>query len=119
MTAFIEALLQLAGVAVLTLGGFAIHRLSDWLKLRADDQVRTYLLATLDRAVEFGKAEARRRIRDGAAGSHETLAAELARQYTLDRVPDALARFGVGTPGLDQMIQARMPKPPAILGGAP
>ena len=106
----IEALLQLAGVAVLALGGLAIRHLADWLKLRADSEVRGYLLQALERAVEYGQAEARRRVHAGGAGG-ANVSAELAAGYVQDRVPGALVRFGIDAVALDQMIRARMPKP--------
>jgi hypothetical protein len=114
MNELIDALLQLAAVAVLGLGGMAIRRLSDWLKLRADSEVRGYLTAALDRAVEYGLAEARRRARDGVTGATNQ-AAELATTYVRDRVPAALTRFGIDSVGLDQMVRARLPRPPAGL----
>lgn len=118
MTDLIEALLQLVAAGVLALGGYAITRLSTWLKLRADDQVRGYMLAALDRAVEYGMTEARRRVRDGLSKSSPHLAAELARDYAQQQVPDALARLKIDTAGLDRMVRARMPLPVKPFDGA-
>lgn len=119
MNDLIEAVLGLAATGVLTLGGFAIRRLADWLKLRADSEVRSYLMAALEKAVEYGVAEARRRAIDSGIKGGTAVQAELARDYMQARVPDALARLGVDTAGLDQMIRARLPKPPSgMLGGA-
>jgi hypothetical protein len=115
MQDLIEALLQLAAVAVLGLGGFAIRHLADWLKLRADSEVRDYLQTALDRAVEFGLSEARRRVIAGGLGG-VNVAAEIARDYAQDRVPGALARFAIDTSALDQMIRARLPSPPRTVG---
>jgi len=115
MSMLIDALLQLAAIVVLALGTFAIRHLADWLQLRADSEVRGYLQATLERAVEYGRAEALRRVRDGGIGG-QNVAAEIARDYVQDRVPAALARFGIETPALDQMIRARMPVPPRAVG---
>ena len=108
MTELLDALLTVAVTAVLTLGGVAIRHLADWLRLRADGEVRAYLIQVLDRAVDYGLAEARRRAFDGT----KPVPAELARDYVVSRVPDALARFGMDTAALDQMIRARLPKPP-------
>jgi hypothetical protein len=118
LDALLDAALQIVAAAVLVLGGFAVRALTIWLNLRADDQVRGYLQQALDRAVEYGISEARRRVRDGAEGrgSQANIAAELARDYAQQRVPDALARFGIDTAGLDQLIRARMPKPPSFPG---
>jgi hypothetical protein len=108
--------LQIVAAAVLVLGGFAVRALTVWLNLRADDQVRAYLQQALDRAVEYGLAEARGRVAAGPARNN--IAAELARDYAQQRVPDALARFGIDTAGLDQLIRARLPKLPSWPGAA-
>lgn len=120
MNDLIQALIGLAGVALLSLGTLAVHRLAGWLKLGADDKVRGYLLETLDRAVDFGEAEARKRLTgpeglvvgDVSKSRVTNLATELAREYAATRVPDALRRFGINSAGLDQMIRARMTVPP-------
>ena len=119
MNEFLDALLQLAAAGVLALGGFAINRLAGWLKLRADSEVRLYLQAALERAVEYGQAEARRRVMAGLVPREalQNAAGELARDYMQDRVPDGLARFKIETAALDKMIRARMPKPPTPYPG--
>jgi hypothetical protein len=113
------AILEFVAALVLGLAGLAIRRLDDWLKLRADGEVRAYLTAALDRAVEYARAEAARQPRTTPAAGASTstaIVAEIARDYVRARVPDALARLGVDTAGLDQLIRARLPKPP-IVGG--
>jgi hypothetical protein len=67
----LDAGLQIGTLLLMSLGGYAVKRGADWLKLSSDSQVRAYL----------------------------------------NTVPDALARFGIGTADLDAMIRARMPKP--------
>lgn len=116
MNDILDALLQAAALGVMTLGAWAIGQLSDWLKLRADSEVRSYLLAALDRAVEYGQAEARRRlgavVSEDARASLPALTLDLARAYAQERVPDALRRLGVPKAGLDAMLLARLPRPP-------
>jgi len=109
------AMLEFAATLVLSLAGLAIRRLADWLKLRADSEVRQYLTAALDRAVEYARAEAARQPRS-ALPTGGSIVAEIARDYVQTRVPDALARLGIDTAGLDQLIRARLPRPP-IVGG--
>lgn len=124
MNDVLDAVLQVAALGVMTLGAWAIGRLSDWLKLRADSEVRSYLLAALDRAVEYGQAEARRRLgavaSEAARDGMPALALALARGYAQERVPDALRRLGVEEAGLDAMLVARLPRPPmpgSLIGG--
>ena len=86
-----------------------------WLRLSNDDRVRAYLLQAVEAAVEYGRAEAWRRVSKEAAippGAQTNLAAELARDYVQSRVPDALNHFNIDTAGVDQMIRARIPGPP-------
>lgn len=119
MNDLIELLLGGAGTTVMALGAWAIARLGDWLRLRADSEVRAYLMEGLRIAVEYGQAEARRRAAEaGLAGpAARNVAAEAARDYALSRYPDALKRFNVDAAALDQMIRARMPKPPFVTAG--
>lgn len=116
MAGLIDAALQLVAIAVLTLGGLGIRHLADWLKLRADSEVRAYLMAGLDRAVEFGRAEARRRLLAPGSGMQReevpTLQVALARDYVAERFPDALARFGLDLPAVEKLVRARLPAPP-------
>lgn len=106
-------LIGAAATTLLGLGGVAIHRLADLLRLKADDQVRVYLQDVLARAIAFAEAEARRRLpnasADGAVQRIADATTEIAADYVRDRVPDALARFKVTDRGLAEMIQARLP----------
>ncbi|MDO9499021.1 hypothetical protein [Falsiroseomonas sp.] len=112
--------LELLAPILLFMGRHLIARASDWLRLRADSEVRAYLEAGLVRAVEYGKAEARRRVlADRLSRDAEVNAsAELARGYVQERFPDALKRFGVDASALDKMVRARMPKPAPSYGVA-
>lgn len=113
LAAVLPPLITGLSAALLGLGGVAVHRLADLLRLRADDQVRVYLQAVLERAIQFAEGEARRRLPAAtAAGAVQQLAeatTEIAAGYVRDRVPDALKRFGVTDRGLAEMIQARLP----------
>ncbi|WP_439596476.1 hypothetical protein [Falsiroseomonas sp.] len=112
--------LELLAPVALFMGRHLISRAAEWLKLRADSEVRAYLEAGLERAVAYGLAEARRRVVAGALPNNavSNAAGELARGYAQERWPDALARFDVDTVALDKMIRARLPKPtPAGLAG--
>ena len=118
--------IELVAAVMLIMGRSLILRAAEWLKLRADSEVRAYLMAGLDRAVEYGQAEARRRLLAGSVALRQdiqgvfvredvqTLEADLARDFALGRFPDALARFGVDAPALEAMIRARLPAPPAV-----
>lgn len=113
LATLLPLLLQAVAAGVLALGGFVIQRLAGWLKLRADSEVRAYLQQGLDLAVQYGQAEARRRVLAGAVPREAVgeAAADLARDYAQDRWPDALARFGIDADALGQMVRARLPKP--------
>lgn len=121
LSLLLDNALSVVAALLLVMGRQAIAHLADWLKLCADSEVRAYLNVGLDRAVEFGKAEARRRllsVTSEVAGERQpNLQLELARSYVQDRFPDALARFGVDTAALDKMLTARLPLPARPFGG--
>lgn len=110
MQALLEVLLQLAAAGVLTLGGYAIQRLGSWLKLREDGEVRAYLNAALERAVDLALAEARGRLPTYARLTHPEVDAvvERAAEYARATVPDALARFRIDNAGLRDRVAARL-----------
>lgn len=116
LTPLLDHGLELAGTAVALLGARAVAKAGDYLKLRADSEVRAYLTKGLELAVEYGKAEARRRVSALAPEATANVQLETARAYVQDRFPDALKRFGVDTAALDKMLQARLP-PPRQFGG--
>lgn len=113
--------LELVAAFLLFVGRSAIARLAEWLKLRADSEVRVYFTAGLERAVDYGKAEARRRLlsRTSEVASEQlpNLTLQIARSYVQDRFPDALRRFGIDTVALDKMLSARLPAPARPFGG--
>ena len=69
-------------------------------------------------APEITPAEAKRLAGSGEVAGIRNRAAEIARSYMQQRVPDALARFAIDTVALDQMIRARLPKRPPFPGAA-
>lgn len=110
MNAFLDALLQLAATGVLAFGGYAIHRVCAWLRLREDSEVRKYLDETLRRGVDLAEAEMRRNLPGYARPTEAALNTAVARVagYAQDRVPAALAHFGVNDLGLMEMARARL-----------
>ncbi|MEI6159996.1 MAG: hypothetical protein WCP77_09200 [Roseococcus sp.] len=116
MNALLEVLLQLLASGVLALGGYAITRLSDWLKLKEDSEVRVYLNQALERGVDLALAEARGRLPGYARLAHPEVstAVERAAEYARDTVPDALARFRIDGEGLRDMVSARLATRPGI-----
>lgn len=104
----IEALIGLAAAALLGLGTLAIRRLTTWLRLSEDDKVRGYL----ETALENGIALARQKVLEraataGTAQIRSAVAAEASR-YVIERVPDALKRFGVTERGVKDLVAARL-----------
>ena len=119
---FLDQGAQLLALVVLAIGAQAVRRLAprlaDWLHLESDAKVRAYLEKALAAAVDFGLKEARRRMpataaEDPAHGAVTGRALELAMDYALHRVPDALKRFGLTGPNLRDYVLARLPWPEA------
>jgi hypothetical protein len=115
MQALLDVLLQLAATCLLALGGYAIARLSTWLKLREDSEVRGYLNQALERAVDLALAEARGRLPAYARLAHPEVNAvvERAAEYARAAVPDALARFRIDSAGLKERVSARLAARPS------
>ncbi|MBX9873366.1 MAG: hypothetical protein K2X84_00810 [Beijerinckiaceae bacterium] len=116
-----DASLPAISAVLLFMGRAVINHGADWLKLRADSEVRAYLTEGLDRAVAYGQAEARRRLgpitNEAARERLPAMTIEIAAQYATQRWPEALARFGIDAPALDAVLKARLPAPPRPLGG--
>ena len=125
MTEILGLLIEIAAFTLLSAGtagvGALAPRVARWLRLANDDRVRAYLLRAVEAAVEYGQAEARRRILASAGDipreRQANIAADLAREYVQSRVPDALGHFGIDAAGVDQMIRARIPGPRPLVGG--
>lgn len=112
----LDQLIQLAGLAVLSLGGWAIRLGAERLRLSNDAAVREYLQRGLELAVDYGRSEARRRLlsanaQGGAVQSAAALSIDLAHGYVQQHYPDAIKRFGLDDEALDRMIRARLPAP--------
>lgn len=104
-----------SGIAagVLWLGRAAVSALVGYIQQRTrldlDDHTRAYLDAALRRAVTYAET----RIDEAADASlsavdlHNVTLAH-AVNYVIDRVPDALAHFGITPSSLADMVEARM-----------
>lgn len=116
LSLLLDNALSVVAALLLVMGRQVIAYLADWLKLKADSEVRAYLTAGLDRAVEFGQAEARRRLgpvtSEAARERLPGMVVEIASQYATERWPDALKRFGIDAPALEAVLKTRLPARP-------
>lgn len=111
-----EALSALASAA-LALSVWGIHRAAVWLGLKQDSEVRAYL----ERAAEAGIAMVRVKAGDALSGrltvdAKIALAQEVG-QYLVDRVPDAVTRFGLHGDALTDYVLGRLGEPLALSTG--
>lgn len=93
---------QVLAAALLAAATWTATRLADWLRLSADSHVRGYLLDIVGVAVEAAAATLRQ-VPD--------LREEIIRDavtYVQERAPQALRRFGVTAPALEEMIEQRL-----------
>lgn len=109
----LEFALTFASIVLAPMLGLLLKRQMDRIGLLNDAEVRAYLDTALSRAIDYGVAEARRKLgvpklnaEDRTAVDHAT---DLAAAYAANRVPDALARFGIEAQGLRDLLRARMP----------
>lgn len=111
ITPVIEALF---GV-VAGLASWAIRHLTAWLKLKQDSEVRAYLKDAVYAGINVARAKAG----EALAGKLTVdvklaLAAEVG-EYLIDRVPDALARFGLTGEALRDYVLGRIGDPLPML----
>ena|SRR5690606_16277795 len=104
----ISALLQIVAVFVLALGSVAINRLARWLRLKGDDEFRTYLETALQNGVSFAVQRLREEGKRYRLGTkHEAIAH--ATQYVINQVPEAVRRLKLDHYAIARAIEARLP----------
>lgn len=114
LSPLLDLLIQAVAALLLAFGTWGVTRLADWLKLSADDRVRGYLIAAMERAIDYAQHHASARLSHGQEagdGVFRDVTAEvvdIAAGYLEERVPDALKRLGVSGQGLEDMIRARL-----------
>lgn len=115
LSGLVQALVSGAATVLTGLGSWALLALRTYIRhktgIEIDAATRAYLDHALNNAVSWGAARAERALigKDGVTDidlHNATVAA--AAQYALDRVPDALAHFGVTPAALETMIEARL-----------
>ncbi|NYZ12873.1 hypothetical protein HL658_09940 [Azospirillum sp. RWY-5-1] len=112
----LAGVLGLLGLLVRGLVKVAVRHLETRTGLMVDAATRDYLDAALDRAVDLGLAKAAEALGVAApAAELRAHALHVAAGYAQERVPDALARFGIGTPALADMLAARLATAPALI----
>jgi hypothetical protein len=86
-----------------------IGYLAQKTKLELDDHTRAYLDQALERAVQYAQSSAERLVGPAASAIdvHNAVVAH-AVNYAVDRVPDALAHFGLTPEALTGMVEARI-----------
>lgn len=106
-----NAALQLAALALTIFGSYALTKLSAWLGVKQDSEVRGYLQDALGIAVSAGQ----RRLMLAMAGAPPEQVATLHAQvigeaatYVASKVPGALKHFGISDVGLRDMIEKRL-----------
>lgn len=108
LTPVLGIVIDLLAAALMTLGGWALARLGRKFGLEADDQVRIYLGEALAGGIGWAKEQARKRSEDV---SHIEVRSKLvaeAANYVIERVPDALRRFGLDRERIEKLVEARL-----------
>lgn len=99
---------ELAMAALLTLAAWLARRVAGWLRLKEDGEVRSYLDSALIHALEWARERALAEGRNLSDIKVRAELVELAADYVLPKVPDALRRFGVTPGALTDMLTARL-----------
>lgn len=102
----------LVGAILTALAGLAYRKVSAWLTAktgveleRYDDMIRGYLDQALTKAVEYGRSKVGDKpltidVRNQIVAAAAT--------YAINRVPDALAHFGITAESLPHLIESRL-----------
>lgn len=100
--------LQLLAAAVLSGGLWALRLLMLKLKLDADSRFREYLETALRNGIGYAATRLQERIASlSPVDARNAIVADAA-TYAITKVPDALARFGIDSGHLADMITARL-----------
>lgn len=109
----LDHVIEVAVPILIFMGRGLIKRAADWLEMDADSQARAYLQDALEHALEYGVAEARKRVAAMVPGyelENLNLAARgFARDYAIRQTSGALKRLGIDEAGLERMLRARLP----------
>lgn len=109
----ILSILGLVGAAITALGGVGLRAFTAYLDRKIGLQIDTETRDYLDRAIFNAVGYAQRKIASLPSVEYASIdvgnaTVATAATYLLDRVPDALAHFGITEASLRQMIEARL-----------
>jgi hypothetical protein len=113
LSPYMAELVAAIGAVLVAIAGAALRAFHRFLErrwgLELDTETRAYLQDALERAVDYGVAKASAAVADAAPSVDlRREAVRHAAEYALDRVPDALARFGITPAALTRMVEARI-----------
>ncbi|MCH7870678.1 MAG: hypothetical protein IID33_03160 [Planctomycetes bacterium] len=108
LTPVLGIVIDLLAAALMTLGGWALAKLGRKFGLEADDQVRIYLGEALAGGIGWAKEQARKRSEDIAHIEVRSKLVAEAANYVIERVPDALKRFGLDRERIEKLVEARL-----------
>ena len=100
--------IDLLAFVCMALGSWAIARLGRKFGLDADDRVRIYFSPALAGGIGWATEQARKRSADIALVEVRGRLVAEASNYVIERVPDALNRFGLDREGIEKLIEARL-----------
>jgi allantoicase len=108
LTPILAIIIDLLAAALMALGGWALAKMGRKFGLEADDQVRIYLGEALAGGIGWAKEQARKRGDDFAIIEVRSRLVAEAGQYVIERVPDAVERFGLNPARIERLIEARL-----------
>ena len=108
LTPVLGIVIDLLAAVLMALGGWALTKLGRKFGLEADDQVRLYLGEALAGGIGWAKEQARKRGDDFARIEVRSRLVAEAGNYVIERVPDAVERFGLDPARIEKLIEARL-----------
>lgn len=95
--------------AVLTaLAIWGVQRLMSWLKISEDEKVRAYLETAIVNGIAWARTKLNDRGGEISVNTRNKVVYDAA-TYLVERVPDALKRFGIDEAAARNLVLARLP----------
>lgn len=107
-TPIIDVGIDVLALILMAIGTWALAKLGRKFGLEADDQVRVYLGEALVGGIGWAKEQARKRSQDIARIEVRSRLVAEASNYVIERVPDAVNRFGLDRDRIEKLVEARL-----------
>ena len=102
----------LAGL-LLAVGSWGAYKLTQYLDLKNEEQLRNVVMSAIERGVNYGKNKALEEVKDADWAEYETKNKLVghAAQYVLTKVPNAVKKFKLTEDQIKDLVLAKLDVP--------